>query len=203
MNIPKDKEELIYEVSLKEFAEKGYELASTNNIVKECGFSKGTLFNYVKNKRNLYLFVVEKTLNDIGITIEEELNIKSTDIFEKIKEIQKIKLNIFLKYPNENKLIIQAFTEAEEDIKDKFSIKYEKYSKMFFELMTTNVDYSKFKDGIDIKMTLSTILLTMDGLSEKISRKYKNNQEQMIKDLEEIIKESNKYLNFIKELVYK
>ncbi|WP_411170112.1 TetR/AcrR family transcriptional regulator [Clostridium sp. MB05] len=203
MNIPKDKEELIYEVSLKEFAEKGYELASTNNIVKECGFSKGTLFNYVKNKRNLYLFVVEKTLNDIGITIEEELNIKSTDIFEKIKEIQKIKLNIFLKYPNENKLIIQAFTEADEDIKDKFSIKYEKYSKMFFELMTTNVDYSKFKDGIDIEMTLSTILLTMNGLSEKISRKYKNNQEQMIKDLEEIIKESNKYLNFIKELVYK
>ncbi|GAA0084068.1 TetR/AcrR family transcriptional regulator [Clostridium sp. CTA-7] len=203
MNIPKDKEELIYEVSLKEFAEKGYELASTNNIVKECGFSKGTLFNYVKNKRNLYLFVVEKTLNDIGITIEEELNIKSTDIFEKIKEIQKIKLNIFLKYPNENKLIIQAFTEADEDIKDKFSIKYEKYSKMFFELMTTNVDYSKFKDGIDIEMTLSTILLTMNGLSEKISRKYKNNQEQMIKDLEKIIKESNKYLNFIKELVYK
>lgn len=203
MNIPKDKEELIYEVSLKEFAEKGYELASTNNIVKECGFSKGTLFNYVKNKRNLYLFVVEKTLNDIGITIEDELNIKSTDIFEKIKEIQKIKLNIFLKYPNENKLIIQAFTEAEEDIKDKFSIKYEKYSKMFFELMTTNVDYSKFKDGIDIEMTISTILLTMNGLSEKISRKYKNNQEQMIKDLEEIIKESNKYLNFIKELVYK
>lgn len=203
MNIPKDKEELIYEVSLKEFAEKGYELASTNNIVKECGFSKGTLFNYVKNKRNLYIFVVEKTLNDIGITIEEELNIKSTDIFEKIKEIQKIKLNIFLKYPNENKLIIQAFTEADEDIKDKFSIKYEKYSKMFFELMTTNVDYSRFKDGIDIEMTLSTILLTMNGLSEKISRKYKNNQEQMIKDLEEIIKESNKYLNFIKELVYK
>ncbi|MDZ7542770.1 hypothetical protein GNF83_16590, partial [Clostridium perfringens] len=34
VNIPKDKEELIYEVSLKEFAEKGYELASTNNIVK-------------------------------------------------------------------------------------------------------------------------------------------------------------------------
>jgi TetR/AcrR family transcriptional regulator len=203
VNIPKDKEELIYEVSLKEFAEKGYELASTNNIVKECGFSKGTLFNYVKNKRNLYIFVVEKTLNDIGITIEEELNIKSTDIFEKIKEIQKIKLNIFLKYPNENKLIIQAFTEADEDIKDKFSIKYEKYSKMFFELMTTNVDYSKFKDGIDIEMTLSTILLTMNGLSEKISRKYKNNQEQMIKDLEKIIKESNKYLNFIKELVYK
>lgn len=203
MNIPKDKEELIYQVSLKEFAEKGYELASTNNIVKECGFSKGTLFNYVKNKRSLYLFVIEKTLNDIGIAIEKELNIKSADMFEKIKEIQKIKLNIFLKYPNENKLIIQAFTEVDEDIKDKFSIKYEKYSKMFFDLMTTNVDYSKFKDGIDIEMTLSTIILTMNGLSEKISRKYRNNQEKMIKDLEEIIEESNKYLNFIKELVYK
>ena len=44
------KQERIIDAALKEFAEYGYENASTNRIVKTCGVSKGSLFKYFENK---------------------------------------------------------------------------------------------------------------------------------------------------------
>ncbi len=45
-----DKQERIINASLAEFARNGYERASTNEIVKEAGISKGSLFVYFNNK---------------------------------------------------------------------------------------------------------------------------------------------------------
>ena len=44
-NLPEDKKKRIIEASIEEFAKKGYEKASTNNIVKTAGISKGILFH--------------------------------------------------------------------------------------------------------------------------------------------------------------
>ena len=45
--------------ALREFAEYGYEQASTNRIAKEAGLSKPLMFHYVGNKQQLFLFVYE------------------------------------------------------------------------------------------------------------------------------------------------
>ena len=59
LNLKPEKQERILEAAIKEFADKGFEKASTNEIVKEAGISKGILFHYFQNKKKLFLFVFD------------------------------------------------------------------------------------------------------------------------------------------------
>lgn len=52
------KQTLVYQALLQEFATHPYEEASTNRIVKRAGISKGSLFNYFKDKEDLYLYTL-------------------------------------------------------------------------------------------------------------------------------------------------
>ncbi|HWQ80520.1 MAG TPA: TetR/AcrR family transcriptional regulator, partial [Anaerovoracaceae bacterium] len=58
--LSESRQEQILQVCMEEFIEKGYDNASTNTIVKRLGISKGLLFLYFKNKKNLYLYIVER-----------------------------------------------------------------------------------------------------------------------------------------------
>ena len=45
--------------ALKVFAKNGYKHASTDDIVKEAGISKGLLFHYFVSKMGLYSFLLD------------------------------------------------------------------------------------------------------------------------------------------------
>ena len=45
LNLELEKQDRIINAAIKEFAQKGYDKASTNEIVKEAGISKGLLYN--------------------------------------------------------------------------------------------------------------------------------------------------------------
>ena len=49
-SLDEEKRQKILDAALMEFAEHGYEKASTNRIVKEAGIGKGMLFYYFKSK---------------------------------------------------------------------------------------------------------------------------------------------------------
>ena len=59
MSLSEEKQQRILNAALKEFAQKGYKNASTNQIVKEADISKGLLFHYFKNKKQLFLFLYD------------------------------------------------------------------------------------------------------------------------------------------------
>lgn len=58
LNLNPEKQDRILNAALKEFAQKGYQNASTNEIVKEAGISKGLLFHYFNNKRICTYFYI-------------------------------------------------------------------------------------------------------------------------------------------------
>lgn len=64
MRLPADDQARIVRASLAAFAEDGYDLASTNRIVREAGISKGVLFKYFGDKEALFLHVVELETRD-------------------------------------------------------------------------------------------------------------------------------------------
>ncbi len=58
-NLDPDKRDLILRVAAEEFAEHGYEAASLNRIISRTGLSKGVLYYYFDDKKDLYLTVME------------------------------------------------------------------------------------------------------------------------------------------------
>ncbi len=57
--ISQEKQEKVFQAAVTEFASNGYRNASMNNLVKNAGISKGSLFQYFRTKRDLFGLVVE------------------------------------------------------------------------------------------------------------------------------------------------
>lgn len=97
------KEELI-KAALKEFTAKKYEDASLNGIIKNAGISKGTFYYHFKDKQDLYLFLLEfsvnakwKFVNDWMKEHPEKCDTK--DIFGKFKLQARIAAEFAVAFP--------------------------------------------------------------------------------------------------------
>ena len=58
MKLDPQKRKTILDAALQEFADYGYEYASTNRIVEKAKISKGSLFYYFKSKKELYYYLI-------------------------------------------------------------------------------------------------------------------------------------------------
>lgn len=57
-NLSLDKQRVIIDAACCEFANYPFERASLSNIVAQAGIAKGSMYQYFKDKRDLYLYVV-------------------------------------------------------------------------------------------------------------------------------------------------
>jgi AcrR family transcriptional regulator len=62
-NLPQDRQKQIINGALKVFSASSYHQASTIDIAREAGVSKGLLFHYFNNKKELYLYLYEYCIN--------------------------------------------------------------------------------------------------------------------------------------------
>lgn len=62
-NLPKEKQEAIIEVALKEFITHDYDSASLNQIINDIGIAKGSFYRYFDTKKDLYLFLIDYCIN--------------------------------------------------------------------------------------------------------------------------------------------
>ena len=61
-NLAVERKEAILRAAAHEFAEKGYERASLNRMIKEAGLSKGTFYYYFEDKADLFVTVLRGKL---------------------------------------------------------------------------------------------------------------------------------------------
>ena len=60
-NLPEAKQARICEAALDEFAAHPFEQASVNRIVSRSGIAKGSFYQYFENKKDLYLYLLQKS----------------------------------------------------------------------------------------------------------------------------------------------
>ncbi|MGL4772428.1 MAG: TetR/AcrR family transcriptional regulator [Clostridium sp.] len=203
-NIPKEKEELIYKIALKEFSEKGFEKASTNEIVKSCGISKGSLFNYFGNKMKLYMYIVKKSIDNVGAMMEEELKEElSPDMFERVTETLDIKMKASLVYKHETKVIVESYVEFNEVFMEELQEEYAYYYNLSQRVFTENIDYSKFKDGVDPLKVFETLMFICEGYQNKLAKSFGSDVNRYFENSELMKKELKEYTDILKMSVYK
>ena len=59
-NLDPEKQEVILQAAGEEFAERGFEAASINRIIKRSGMSKGSVYYYFEDKADLFATVLER-----------------------------------------------------------------------------------------------------------------------------------------------
>ena len=66
--LPEEKRQRILNAALEAFAKHEYKKASTDDIAAKAGISKGLLFYYFHNKKELYLYLLEYANEAVSYT---------------------------------------------------------------------------------------------------------------------------------------
>jgi len=202
LNLQPEKQERILDAAMKEFAQKGFENASTNEIIKEAGISKGLLFHYFSNKKNLYLFLYDYCIDLCMKEFYNKINMDETDIFIKLSECMFIKSELIMKYPKFFAFIEVAYRETQNEIKSDLQLINEGFILSSYTKLFQNIDTSKFKEGLDIKKCINIIFWTIDGFAAEAIKKNKllaSNKEVY----EKAFAEASVYMDVLKNSFYK
>ncbi len=203
-NIEQEKQDRILNAAMKIFAQKGFEHASTNDIVKEASISKGLLFHYFKNKRQLFLFVydhcLDQMMNEFFLVAFDEL-----DLFDRLREVGMKKLKLMAKYPDIFLFFEVIHTEdstLKSDIEKRSRVLQEHGMNKLFE----GIDTTKFKDGLEMRKILKVIFWTFDGFSRSLLTKLNAENKRLTSnevELEKMMLEADVYIKILKTCFYK
>lgn len=109
-NLDEDKKNKIIQASLKEFSQKTYIAASVNNIVEISGISKGSLYQYFQDKKDLYLYLIEVASQaKLKFLQEREQSVVFDDFFIGFATLMLQGSEFDLNNPMHSKLLASAF----------------------------------------------------------------------------------------------
>ncbi|MTI95719.1 MAG: TetR/AcrR family transcriptional regulator [Firmicutes bacterium] len=206
LRLEEDKRQRIITAALWEFARQGYKDAKTDNIVEEASISKGLLFHYFGTKKKLFLF-----LFDYALEIFEELAGQISmheDIFERLRQNNALKLDYYRRYPDLMNFGASVWIKGAAELQEELFPRMEPMNRKIYASLYEGLDLSRFRDDVDPKVAINIILMTMEGLSNKIIADYqKQYRDVPIEGLEssfaKYITEFEKHLEVLKKTLYK
>lgn len=193
-DLKKEKQDRMINAALKVFAMNGYEHASTDDIVREAGISKGLLFHYFINKIGLYSFIYDYSVKYLMLELSTGVSKGETDYFDLVRQIRGAELQVMYNYPymlqflNESRK--ENVSEALMATEDKRGVLPHQYNQLM-----RRADLSHFRPETDIEKLTKMIELTVSGL---MTERFVNGDFQPELFGEEI----EKYLIMLKKLSY-
>jgi len=198
-NEDQDKRERIIKSSLEEFGKNGFAKASTNKIVKNAKVSKGILFHYFKNKQSLFDSLAEYAMAYINDSIKNGINWDESDFFERVKNIVILKASITNRYPFIYEFLQVAFEgKSYDEIRN---IADRKSSELSQKVYKSNIDFSLFKESLDMTVTMNIIKWTFENMGRQLWSKAIEND--LALDMDLISRESDKYIEALRNAFYK
>ena len=203
INMDIEKRDRIINAAIEEFSLYPYAKASTNNIVKNAGISKGLLFHYFVSKKELYEKLIGFVLNKLFDDISAEIDWETTDILERIKQLVLYKIELSATYPQMFDFIIKVISELNtKSIADVMNL-YEKYGVniqgILGDIYTRNIDYSKFRDQTAIDKSINIVRWSLEKFAEESLLNLKGLHEF---DLKKTSQELDVYMNLLKSTLY-
>ncbi|RSK26045.1 TetR/AcrR family transcriptional regulator [Bacillus sp. HMF5848] len=202
LNIDRKKQTRILNAAMKEFALKGYTNASTNAIVKEAGISKGLLFHYFTNKKDLYSFLTQHTITIIMDEFLNGINLSEKDIFQRLKDASQLKMKLLMQYPDIIKFLISIQVETASEVIDDIREITKQMRELGMDKLYQDFDVTLFREDIDIGKALNIINWSLEGYSEQMLQKIKLTGKQDL-DFSEAFDEVDQYIDILKTSFYK
>jgi TetR/AcrR family transcriptional regulator len=194
-----DRQERILKAALNEFARKGYERASTNNIVKEAGIAKGTLFYYFKNKQALFDYLVEYVLDYVETEYLARLDFSEPDFLTRYWKAAQIKLESYLKDKEAFEFLGSLYLRREtEGLWQRLDAMYQQAMAKMFE----NLDTSLFRTDIAAEYAIKLTAWAMEGYQSELLARLQDKDLSTL-DMKPYWDEFYQLLQVLRTLLYK
>lgn len=193
-DLKKEKQDRMINAALKVFALKGYEHASTDDIVKEASISKGLLFHYFISKLGLYTFIYDYSVKYVMLELSTGVDKNETDYFKLCKQVKQAQAQVMNTYP----YMVYFLNESrKEDVSEALIETEEKRDVLpaWYAQLLKKADTNRLKAGVEIGKLSAIVDFTLDGL---LAEKFLKNEFQP----EQYAREAYEYLDMFKTMAY-
>lgn len=187
-SLPEEKRLAIINAGYRVFSHNSYKKSPVSEIAAEAGISKSLLFHYFRNKRELYLFLIEnaatttyKYLYEFGCGVGED------DIFEMMQRGLKAKVALMKKYPDLTIFTLKAYYETDPEVSEDIQKIIGRIASFDANAKFLKIDPEKFAEGIDLKMMYTDMYLASEGYLWEKSQLGSFNADEVEKDFEKMI----------------
>ena len=164
LQLPAEKQQEIIEASLAEFAEQGYDLASTNRIVQRAGISKGVLFKYFRDKEALFLYICEVTMRDYLDTMPRE---PADSLLTFIQRTTVHKMQFMRQSPLTYRLLIRVTKEPRHPVYAKVLETQHQMVHDMGRMLETTLPQGQLRPGVTWRHAVELMSWLAAGLQEK------------------------------------
>lgn len=187
----------IINAALEVFAKNEYSRASTDDIARKAGISKGLLFHYFKNKKSLYLYIYNYALELTTNFVVDEKFQEITDFFDLISYSSHKKAKLVAEYPYLMDFVVRSFFSEKEEVSKNLQEEFQRQINNIFHQYMAKLDLHKFKEEINPFEIYRMLIWMSDG--------YLNEKKRMGEklDVEEMQIMSDKWLTMLKQISYK
>ena len=201
--LPEDKRQKILDAAIREFAENGFEKASTNNIVKEAGIAKGLLFHYFGSKKGLYLYALDCSIDYQLDYFLRNLGELPSDLLDRLMTWGTLKVKMLSENPLMYKMGAATMQDVPEDVKPDVAARYTQVSERLMAIFLKGVDFSGLRKGVDPQKAMRFILLTLNAVSEKFLEASRTRPDKGLADLPAALKEMDEYKEMLRYGLYR
>ena len=149
--------------ALKIFAINGYKHASTDDIVKEAGISKGLLFHYFDSKIGVYSFLYDYSARYMALELSSAIDPSETSYMEIRRQMEAAKMQTLKTYPYMEMFLQTCKDEAIEEAVQATKSAKETYEESLSTVLS-KADMTEINANKDSAMYLKMLDYTTDSL---------------------------------------
>lgn len=193
-DLKKEKQDRIINAALKAFALGGYMHASTDDIVRMAGISKGLIFHYFETKLGLYQFVYNYSTRVINIELATGISRDITDFFSIRLEIEKVLSTCMKQYPYIQLFLTRAENETTPEAATAILLTRESFEQTIRDILDRG-DITRFKEGANYQLIENIVSMTCRGILES---KFREGDFLADDYYDEVVE----YMEMLRELTY-
>ncbi len=201
--LPQAEQDRILTICLEEFAQHGFQRASTNTIVARAGIPKGTLFFYFGSKKDLCLYLLDTVIARFTAWIKERASDPPDDLFERLLENHRVKMEFVIKEPLAYQFLYNTFVNMPPELKDDLASRIPQYTSLGSRNLLQGLDPGWFREGVDPVKAVQLIHLMLEGIfAHHLPRFSRMGPDESLKLLDELTEEVKEYFELIKHGIY-
>ncbi|MCX8094792.1 MAG: TetR/AcrR family transcriptional regulator [Caldisericia bacterium] len=158
-NLSAKKRKKILKTLIKYFGKNPYDKVDIDDVAKECKVSKGSMYQYFVNKKDMYFYAIKEAIKKM-FEISKKIDFEKINVFDYLIESFESNWKLFLEYPDEYLLLERALfgfdIQFKEEINKLFLNKFRESLKLIIEKNQKN---GFVRDDIPIDL----ILIFMEG----------------------------------------
>jgi AcrR family transcriptional regulator len=199
--LPDEKRRRILEAAIQEFAEYGFDYASTNRITSSAGIGKGMLFHYFGSKRELFLYSFRFAYEEYNRFFYTAARDLPNELFARAATWQEIKLDYYRRMPMAGRFLSNGFLGSRGELRATLEeIRDRDYAEKIA-YFTEGAELAELRSGVSARRAVELVVAASEGIESLLIRRYWSPDEPFPE--EGLRREFREYLELIKYGIYR